>query len=199
MTFDFWHIHLCFALLAFLLLPLRGRPWPLQLAVLAGLLVFGFVPVGELPLALYVRTLIPEPSVVGLLALVWAALVRLELVAPLAARQRFTLLIVFGALGLILYPAALGIGPFDPYRLGFSPQPMILAVGVLALALLVGGNLLGTLLLSLATLAFGLDLLASENYWDYLLDPFVALYCWFALLGHGVRRFRRAGPRELAR
>ena len=49
-----------------------------------------------------------------------------------------------------------------------------------------GAVLLG--MLALATLAFGLGLLESENYWDYLLDPFVVIYCWLALLVSGIRR-----------
>lgn len=199
MTLDLWHIHLCFALLAFLLLPLGGLSRSLQGLALTGLLALGFAPVGELSLALYLRTLIPEPSIVGLLGLAWATLVRMKLAVSLPSRQRLTLLTLFGALGLFLYPAALGIGPFDPYRLGFSPRPMILIVGLLALVLLLLRNMLGALMLTLATLAFGLSALASNNYWDYLLDPFVAVYCWFALFGYGVGRLRRPSSQELVR
>ena len=51
MTFDFWHIHLCFALLVFLLLPVRGRSLLVRWVALLGPLALGFLPVGELPLA----------------------------------------------------------------------------------------------------------------------------------------------------
>ncbi|MNG41560.1 hypothetical protein D3C84_1308120 [compost metagenome] len=37
-------------------------------------------------------------------------------------------------------------------------------------------------MLGVATLAFALELKPSENYWDYLLDPLIALYCWIAVL-----------------
>ncbi|HLT05811.1 MAG TPA: hypothetical protein VK019_12730, partial [Pseudomonas sp.] len=60
------------------------------------------------------------------------------------------------------------------------------------------GHWLATALIALATLAFGLGLLASENYWDYLLDPFVVLYCWVALLAGGVRRLWSARGRARA-
>lgn len=199
MSLELLHIHLCFALLIFMLLPLRRRTPLLQGMTLLALLALGFVPVGELPLAIYLRTVLPEPSVVGLLGLTWAALVRLRLADPLAPRQRLTLLVVFGMLGLCLYPAALGLGPFDPYRLGFSPRPMIIVAGLLTLLLLLLRNLLGVLMLTLATLAFSFGILASTNYWDYLLDPFVVLYCWLALIGYGVRKLRRSGSEGLVR
>jgi hypothetical protein len=53
-------------------------------------------------------------------------------------------------------------------------------------------NALGVLMLGLATLAFSFDIKASDNYWDYLLDPFLALYCWGAILiGAGKLCFSR--------
>ena len=188
MTLELWHIHLCFALLAFLLLPLRGRPLVIQAGTLLAILLLGFVPLDGLPLAIYLRTLTHDVSVVTLLALLWVSLVRMGLITPLPSVQRWTLIILFGVLGLFLYPAALGLGAFDPYRLGYSPRPMIVVFGLLALLMLYLGHRLAAAMLALATLAFGLGLLASENYWDYLIDPFVAIYCWFVLLAAGVRR-----------
>lgn len=198
MTLALWNMHLCFALAIFLLLPLRGRPRGLRLAVLLGLLALGFAPLGGLPLVAYPRALAPEVSIVTLLALGWAALVRLDLAQPLPANQRTTLRVLFGALGLFLYPAALGLGTFDTYQLGFGPRGLLLAMGLVALLMLYLGHWLATALIALATLAFGLGLLASENYWDYLLDPFVVLYCWVALLAGGVRRLWSARGRARA-
>ena len=188
MTLALWNMHLCFALAIFLLLPLRGRSRAMQGAVLLGLLALGFVPVQGLPLLAYPRALAPEVSIVTLLALGWAALVRLDLAQPLPANQRVTLRVLFGVLGLFLYPAALGLGAFDSYQLGFGPRAMLVALGLVALLLLYLGHWLATGMLALATLAFGLGLLESENYWDYLLDPFVVIYCWLALLVSGIRR-----------
>lgn len=188
MTLALWNMHLCFALAIFLLLPLRGRSRAVQSAALLGLLALGFVPVQGLPLVAYPRALAPEVSIVTLLGLGWAALVRLDLAQPLPGNQRMTLLVLFGALGLFLYPAALGLGAFDSYQFGFGPRAMLVALGLVALLMLYLGHWLAMSMLALATLAFGLGLLESENYWDYLLDPFVVIYCWFALLASGIRR-----------
>lgn len=193
-----WSIHLGLALALFLLLPLRGRAPILQAGVLLALLALGFVPVQGLPLAAYPRALAPELSIVTLVALSWMALVRMGLTQALPSGQRWTLVALFGALGLFLYPAALGLGAFDPYQLGFGPRALLVAVGLLSVLLLWLGHWLAVVMLALATLAFALGWLASENYWDYLFDPFVVGYCWLALLAGGLRRLWPARSRTLA-
>ena len=198
MTLALWNMHLCFALGLFLLLPLRGRSRGLQLGVLLALLALGFVPVQGLPLVAYPRALAPEVSIVTLMALGWATLLRLNLVRPLPDNQRTALLAMFGALGLFLYPAAWGLGTFDSYHQGFGPRALLVVLGLVALLMLYLGHWLAMSMLALATLAFGLGLLESENYWDYLLDPFVVIYCWVALLVRGVRRLRSSPGRSQA-
>jgi hypothetical protein len=64
-------------------------------------------------------------------------------------------------------------------------------VALLTFALLALKNLLGVCMFGLATLAFSAGLKSSPNYWDYLIDPFIALYSCGALLVYVVGRFRR--------
>ena len=181
-----WNMHLCLALVVFLLLPLRGRSRAVQFSVLLILLGLGFASVQGLPLVAYPRALVPEVSIVTLLGLGWAALVRMNVLRPLPGNERVTLLAVLGALGLFLYPAALGLGAFDSYQLGFGPRVLLIAVGLVALVLVYFGHWLVVAMFAMATLAFSLGVLESENYWDYLLDPFVVIYCWAALLARGI-------------
>ncbi|MNM89442.1 hypothetical protein D3C81_1016740 [compost metagenome] len=96
-------------------------------------------------------------------------------------------MLLFAVLALVLYPATLGLTQFDPYRLGYHPRPLLLVTGALALILLLARNWLGVWMLGLATLAFALGGKLSGNYWDYLLDPFLALFCWLATLWEGGR------------
>jgi hypothetical protein len=184
---DLWHIHLSFALVAFLLLPTGKLSLRTQCIVLAGLLLISYVPVDDLPLAIYMRTLAHDVSIVTLLGLGWVTLVRLGCVERLASPQRWQLIVLFGVMGLVLYPATLGMTPFDPYRLGYNPRAMIVVIGALALLMLYWRNGLAVAMLALATLGFSLELISSDNYWDYLLDPFVAMYCWGALFVGAVR------------
>ena len=102
-------------------------------------------------------------------------------------RDRLASLALFAGLAVLLYPAALGLSYSDPYQLGFAPRPMLLVLGLLSLVLIIQRSWLGALALVLATLAFSLRLNASENYWDYLIDPYLALYSLGALLSSGLR------------
>jgi len=114
-----------------------------------------------------------------------ASVGRLALPGP-----RLQVLATFGLLAVLLYPMALGVGAWDPYRNGYSPTWLLGVVAVLGLWSWWHRNWLVLLLLASATLAYGLGIKESSNYWDYLLDPFIALYCWGALLARGWRTLR---------
>lgn len=198
---ELWQAHLTFALLAFILLPGVGLGRPLHALLLVLLFGISFIPVDGLPLAGYIRSFTDDLAITTLVALAFIAAVRLGLTVRLEGPCRLQLLIVMAALALFLYPATLGLSAFDPYRLGYNPRPLILFIGVLTLVLLLLRNWLGAGMLGLATLAFSLGIKPSPNYWDYLLDPLVALYCWGALLAHAARMIPRgrAAQRELKR
>lgn len=199
-----WQAHLSFILLGFVLLgSLRltasWRPWLLPVLALVS-----FIPLNQLPLAAYVRSFTDDLAISTLVLLGWASLRRLGVIAPLQAKHRVQVLLLFIGLTLSLYPATLGLTYFDPYRWGYNPRPMIVLMGLAALVLLWQRNLLGVLMLAVGTLAFALRLKPSENYWDYLLDPLLAGYCLIA--GSGAlllwlwRRFvQRSRRQPLAR
>ncbi|EZP67710.1 MULTISPECIES: hypothetical protein [unclassified Pseudomonas] len=172
-----WQAHLSFVLLGFVLLSTfrftaRWRPWLLPVLV-----VVSVIPINELPLAAYVRSFTDDLAISTLVLLGWVALSRLGVVQPLARPHQVQMLLLFGLLSLVLYPATLGLTYFDPYRLGFNPRPMIVLVAVAALLMLWLRNALAVWMLVIGTLAFALRLKASENYWDYLVDPLLAAYC----------------------
>lgn len=183
---DFWLPHLAFALLVFLILTRLTRNTTQRGILLASCLLLSLVPVQGISLALQLRTYIGDLSVASLVLLGWATLSRFGV--PLAgARDRLASLALFAGLAVLLYPAALGLSYADPYQLGFEPRPMLLVLGLLCAVLIVQRSWLGALALVLATLAFALRLGASENYWDYLIDPYLALYSLGALLLAGGR------------
>lgn len=175
-----WQAHLSFVLLGFVLLSTfrfsaLWRPWWLPL-----LAAVSFIPVNELPLAAYVRSFTDDLALSTVVLLAWVALSRLGVVQPLVHQHQVQLLTLFGVLSLLLYPATLGLTYFDPYRWGFNPRPMIVLVGALALLMLWLRNSLAVWMLAIGTLAFALRLKASENYWDYLVDPLLSGYCLVA-------------------
>lgn len=178
-----WQAHLSFVLLGFVALcALRftapWRPWLLPVLV-----AVSFIPINQLPLAAYVRSFTDDLAISTLVFLAWVGLCRLGLVQALNRRHQVQMLVVFGLLSLVLYPATLGLTYFDPYRWGFNPRPMIVLVAVAALVMLWLRNALAVWMLALGTLAFALRLKASENYWDYLVDPLLTVYCLIATVG----------------
>ncbi|NVZ51846.1 hypothetical protein HX792_15980 [Pseudomonas sp. B6002] len=175
-----WQAHLSFVLLGFVLLSTfrftaKWRPWLLPVLV-----VLSVMPVNELPLAAYVRSFTDDLAFSTLVLLAWVALCRLGVLQPLHCPQKLQLLVLFGGLSLLLYPATLGLTYVDPYRWGFNPRPMIGLVGAAALLMLWLRHSLAVWMLAVGTLAFALRLKASENYWDYLVDPLLAGYCVIA-------------------
>lgn len=191
---DFWLPHLAFALLAFPLVARIGRGLPMQTGKLLLCVLLGLVPLEGMSLALHLRTYLGDLSISSLVLLGWSVLGAFGLPRA-AARDRLSGLALFAGLAVLLYPAALGLSYSDPYQLGYEPRPMLLALGLLSLALIALRCWIGAVALLLATLAFVLRLNASENYWDYLIDPYLALYSLGALLGASVRRLlaRRHG------
>ncbi|MGE1153104.1 hypothetical protein [Pseudomonas kitaguniensis] len=176
----FWQAHLSFVLLGFVLLSLfrftaPWRPWLLPMLV-----VVSFIPVNELPVAAYVRSFTDDLAISTLVLLAWVALCRLGVVQPLGRTHQVQMLLLFGVLSLVLYPATMGLTYVDPYRWGFNPRPMIVLVGAVALLMLWLRNALAVWMLAIGTLAFALRLKASENYWDYLVDPLLVVYCVIA-------------------
>lgn len=196
---ELWQAHLTFALLAFAIIPRLGFSPALQFVRLVVLLGISFIPVDGLSLAAYMRSFTDDVAITTLVALTFVAAVKMGLVEQLDRTIRVQVLVLIAALALFLYPATMGLSYFDPYRLGYNPRPLILIIGLLALGLLMLRNWLGACMLGFATLAFSLGLKPSPNYWDYLLDPFIALYCWGALLGYAIKLLvsRSNAPKEL--
>ncbi|MNV76297.1 hypothetical protein D3C71_1696370 [compost metagenome] len=64
---------------------------------------------------------------------------------------------------------------------------MLLFVALLTLGLFYLRNYLAVVMLACATLAFIIEIKPSQNYWDYLIDPLLGLYCCTALLIRATR------------
>lgn len=152
----------------------RGPRWLPLLA--AGL---SFVPVSGLPIGRWLHGFNPNlsiPFVVILLNAVFSPLLDRQLLDERALRTGLW----FGALaGLILYPMAAGVGPLDPYELGWNWPGIELVVGGLAVLLLWRQNAFGGVLL-LTGVAWRMGAMESQNVWDYLIDP---IYFVMSLIG----------------
>ena len=172
-----------------LLLPrMAGNARPRQAMLIAAVFALMLIPFGGMPLAAYVRGMTGDLSITTLV-LLWCALSQpwLEQPSQRSKQSRHTLLILIALTALALYPMALGVGAFDPYRLGYS-NPLF--VGVLLLIALTAWWVrfyLVALCIALAALAWTIGWYESDNLWDYLLDPFVAVYALAAVITRAIR------------
>lgn len=138
--------------------------------------VVTLIPFGGFPLAAYVRGATGDLSITSMV-LLWCALSRSWAVCGAADfNHRHVLLALIALAALILYPMALGFGAFDPYRLGYGNWQMVTALLLVALAAWFWKYHQVALCIALATLAWAIGWYESGNLWDYLLDPFVAIY-----------------------
>lgn len=165
----------------------RAHPALLLLAAF----VAALVPLGALPAAGYLRGIVGDLSVTTVLLLLRGLLGPVLGWTDIDARSRLAVQVLVAAGGLVLYPLALGLGPFDPYRLGYA-GPWFLC-GLLALAAVAGllRLTLVTWCLALAVLVWAVGGYESRNLWDYLLDPLVAAWGLGALLLRGALALRR--------
>jgi hypothetical protein len=190
-----WQAHASFAMIIFLVLPSFGLPRTWRIALLAALLAVSFIALDGLSLAAYLRSYIDDLAITSMVFMAWGCLRRLDILPP--ARGQAGVLILFAAMALVLYPATLGMSDLDPYRLGYSPRPLLIFVAVLTLGLFYLRNGLAVVMLASATLAFIAGIKPSQNYWDYLVDPLLGLYCCMALLMLAVRwTYRQASKRR---
>ncbi len=149
--------------------------------VVIGALV-SLLPLGEkrrilglvaIPLALFagpaalLHGYVAPPSVTLLTLAIWQLAGKSP--SPLSKRPAWGVI----GLAMVLYPLALGLGPFDPYAVGYQPWPLLLACGALAAVLLRYRRDDWLLILSAALAGYAGGLFA--NLWDALIDPLLVL------------------------
>ncbi len=143
-------------------------------------LLFGnlfFWPLGmslELPLSAYVRGVTGDLSIVTML-LLWSSMLPSVKKTPLAFKVSLALI------AIVFYPLALGFGMLDPYAWGYSSIGFLLAVILFAIICGLAGWAKGIWMISFAIIAWASHWHESANLWDYLLDPFLAIWALFAI------------------
>ena len=169
-----------------LLLPGVARLSKSYLAILIGaVFVLMLIPIGGMPLAAYIRGETGDLSITTQV-LLWCALLR-PWCGATKGNNRFALLILIVLAALGLYPMALGVGAYDPYRLGYGNPQFVAALLLLALAAWFWKISLIALCIAFATLAWAVGWYESNNLWDYLLDPFVSTYALATIVVHAVK------------
>lgn len=169
-----------------------------HLAMLLGaVFVLMLIPFSAMPPAAYVRGATGDLSITTLV-LLWCALLRPWLDSCMAGSGvRFMLLLLIALSALAFYPMALGVGAFDPYRLGYGDPLFVSVLLLVTFAAWFWKFPLIALCIALATLAWAIGWYESVNLWDYLLDPFVSIYALAAVMIYAVKAlWQRGGSHE---
>jgi hypothetical protein len=164
------------------------NPFPfavkLFLVLLIGNVLFWTLGLGmELPLVAYVRGVTGDLSIV-LTLLLWSSLLPSSKPTPIA----FKFAIAIIAIGF--YPFALGLGMLDPYAWGYGSMAFLIAVLVFAVVCALANWTKGVWIIAIAIIAWAAHWHESTNLWDYLLDPFLAIWALVAFIGMLYRRRR---------
>ena len=130
----------------------------------------------ELPLSAYVRGVTGDLSIVTLL-LLWSSML------PSAKKTPLGFKVPLALIAIAFYPLALGFGMMDPYAWGYGSISFLVAVVLFAIVCGLAGWAKGVWILSFAIIAWAAHWHESASLWDYLLDPFLAIWALFAIPG----------------
>ncbi|NOU00965.1 MAG: hypothetical protein HOO95_05250 [Gallionella sp.] len=173
-----------------------------HLAMLLGaIFVYAMLPISGLSLAAYLRGGIGDVSITTFL-LLCSVLVKpwWPCMEP-GSKNRFALFGMIGLAALALYPMALGLGAYDPYRLGYGNATFVTTVLLITLTAWYWKIYWVALCLACATLAWAIGWYESTNLWDYLLDPFVSSYAFAVIAlpgGKGLLKLRQSKLHSVA-
>ncbi len=161
-------------------LPIMGRCF-----FVIGFFCLGFLPLNDIALVAYPLGVLSDLSIT---TAVLSALALIRLFRPNISFTRRDYAMLWWSIpviALFFYPASLGLIYFDPYQYGYQPQALMLLLLPITLLLWWLKNYLFVLIVLIALWCFNCQLIASNNLWDYLIDPILVFYCLFQLRACG--------------
>lgn len=159
-------------------------PIPVKILLLLIIGNIFFWPLGmgmELPLVAYIRGFTGDLSIV-LTLLLWSSLLPSKKPTPIAVK------IAIAVVAICFYPFALGFGMVDPYAWGYGSIALLIAVLLCAIVCALANWTKGVWIIAIAIIAWAAHWHESANLWDYLLDPFLAIWAITALISMLYRR-----------
>jgi hypothetical protein len=166
-------------------LPLRQKA-----GVLLGVFVAISIPFWGLSLAGFVRGITGDLSIATLVLLLLALVRALSGKVVLDDVNRHKTLQAFAITAILFYPFALGFTMLDPYRLGYGNLWFMVALLGLAIWSSLRYSAFFAVCIALGVAAWSLGWYESTNLWDYLLDPWLAIYVWVVQGKYWLARLR---------
>jgi hypothetical protein len=151
-------------------------PWRKKTRLLAAAIIVLSIPLWGVSLAGFVRGITGDLSIATLVLLALALIRSLSGHALVEGLNRRAMLKAILIAAVLFYPLALGFGMFDPYRLGYGNLWFMAVLLGLAVWASLRYSTLFALCIALAVAAWSAGWYESPNLWDYLLDPWLAIY-----------------------
>jgi hypothetical protein len=102
-------------------------------------------------------------------------------ILPAAKKTPLGFKVPLAVIAIMFYPFALGFGMVDSYAWGYGSIALLIATILFAIACGLAGWIKGVWIISFAIMAWAAHWHESANLWDYLLDPFLALWAVLAI------------------
>ncbi len=185
-AFEWLGTFLVLAVSSSLALKLAERRLSFRIIVLLLCGLFPLIPIGGLNFSQQFLTVVGHISISTDILLSIVLLERVFGVDVNMSRERSTVLgmVVIG--GALVFPPTFGLIQFNGYQLGFGPQILTIVIMGLAVVFALSKRNIAFWMLVLCFLSFEMHILASNNLWDYLLDPLLAIYAAGGLLWQAV-------------
>jgi hypothetical protein len=161
---------------------IRALPLPKRAAVLGAALIALSVPLWSLSLPSFVRGITGDLSISAVLLLALALLRALSGRELVEQANRHSMLAVVAIAAVLFYPFALGFSAFDPYRLGYGNLWFMAVLLGFAIWSSLRYSTFLAVCIALGVAAWSAGWYESPNLWDYLLDPWLAIYALAALV-----------------
>jgi hypothetical protein len=168
----------------------RALPLLRRAAASGAAIIVASIPLWGVSAAGFVRGMTGDLSVTTLLLLALALLHSFTGKPLVADGNRLALVRAISIAAILFYPLALGLGMFDPYRLGYGNLWFMIALLGLAVWSGLRYSTLLSFCIALAVAAWSAGWYESPNLWDYLLDPWLALYAFAVTLKVALARWR---------
>lgn len=176
---------LCLTTLFSLLFPLKRFRLAARLLIIIVFIGLLVIPLGSVSAAAYVRGFIGDLSVTSLVFLGLAISGTVFDFKPISKQQTDLFCLLLFPPSLVFYPLATGLGKHDPYAFGYGSLFLLGLVFLVTLLAWATEQFLIASTVSLAVFCYAIGWYESNNLWDYLVDPLVALYA----LGASVNRY----------
>lgn len=169
----------------------RALRW---IAVIILIMLSVLFPVAGSNLWLWINGAAGELSIVTMILLTVFAVRGLTGCSLLEIPARTHLSVLILLTGFLLYPATLGVSPFDPYSLGYGFELSLLLLSLSILYWVFRQQGVAFILLCVVA-AREIGILSSVNAWDYLIDPLLWLFspAILIILSTGRRKTARIG------